>query len=143
MGDEIRVTDASQLDRVNEIVHDHWFSLEDIGFDETTSKLRIRFSRPQLHPDRKVTGRALLGKVDIPYVECFLRIEHVRSWHLEDTQHIGRYDFNVVSFDEAMQRVRVTTGVPLILHADVEALDVSVVVSDVVVKTEKRLGFLA
>lgn len=143
VGAEVRITKGSDLSRINEVIHDYWFDLDDITFDDATSTLEIRFSRPSSKTDAAASGWSLLRRVEVPYVESFLRLHHVWRWALEDTQRIGSYDFNVLRFDEGKQRIEVTTGVPLDLSADVERLEVSVLVTDKVVKTEKRLAFFA
>ena len=139
---EVRINDGSQLKRVNEVIHDYWFDLDEVVFDKETSTLQIRFTRPRLEPSPKRSGLALLHKVDVPYVEAFLRIHHVLRWTAEDSERIGSYDFNELLFDEARKRIRVSTGVPLVLFADVEEFELSVLVTDTVVKTQKRFAFL-
>jgi hypothetical protein len=141
MGAEVRIMKGSDLSRINEVIHDYWFDLDDVTFDEAASMLVIRFSRPLVKTDAPASGWSLLRRVEVPYVESFLRLHHVRGWALEDTERIGSYDFNELRFDEGKQRIQITTGVPLNLSADVERLEVSVLVTDNVVKTEKRLAF--
>lgn len=143
MGTEVRITDRAELNRINELIHDYWFDLEDVTFDEATSAVQIRFLRPRLGPAEKSSGWSLFRRVDVDYVGSFLRIAQVRSWALEDTERIGSYDFNELRYDQAAHRIQIATGIPLGFHVDVEALDVSVLVTDTVVKTEKRLAFLA
>lgn len=141
MGVEVRITRGSELRRINEIIHDYWFDLDDVTFDEATSMLEIRFSRPSVRTDSPASRWWLLRRVEVPYVESFLRIHHVRSWALQDTERIGSYDFNELRFDEGKQRIQITTGVPLSLAVDVARLEVSVLVTDHVVRTERRLAF--
>lgn len=143
MGAEVRITKGSDLSRINEVIHDYWFDLDDVTFDEATSILEIRFPRPSVKNAVPSSGWSLLRRVEVPYVESFLRIHHVQGWALEDTERIGSYDFNELRFDEGKQRIQITTGVPLKLSAHVERFEVSVLVTDKVVKTEKRLAFLA
>lgn len=140
---EVRIRKNQDLSRINEVIHDYWFDLDDVTFDDATSMLEIRFSRPSVKNDAPASGWSLLRRVKVPYVESFLRIHQVRGWALEDTERIGSYDFNELRFDEGKQQIQITTGVPLGLHADVEGLEVSVVLTDTVVKTEKRLAFFA
>lgn len=142
MGAEVRITKGSDLSRINQVIHDHWFDLDDVTFNEASSTLELRFTRPPAEAEAQASVWSLLRRVEVPYVESFLRIHHVRRWALEDTERIGSYDFNELRFDEGKQRIQITTGVPLNLSADVERLEVSVLVTDKVVKTEKRLAFL-
>lgn len=138
---EVRITKGSDLSRINGIIHDNWFDLDDVTFDDTTSMLEIRFSHPVTKTEAPPSGWRLLRRVEVPYVESFLRIHHVRKWALKDTERVGSYDFNELRFDERKQRIQITTGVPLNLSADVERLEVSVLVTEHVMKTEKRLAF--
>lgn len=139
---KIRVTKSSQLGRINAVIHDYWFDLDDVTFNEAKSTLQIRFVRPWPEAEAESPRWSLFRRVNVPYVESFLRVHHVRSWILEDTQRIGSYDFNELRFDEAKKRIRVSTGVPLGLYADIERLEVSVVVTDNIVESKKRLRFL-
>ncbi len=141
MGAEVSITKGSDLTRINEVIHDYWFDLDDVTFNEAVAILEIRFSRPSVEAHTPARGWSLLRRIEIPYVESFLRIHHVQRWALEDTQRIGSYDFNELRFDVTNHRIQVTTGVPLYLSANVERLEVSVLVTDNVVKTEKRLAF--
>lgn len=138
MGVKIRITQESELDLANEVIHDYRFDLDEVTFDENTCVLEIRFLRPSIEGRQEWPRWRLFWRVEVPYLESFLRINHVSGWALEDTEHIGSYDFNEICFDEAASRVWLKTGVPLRLHADVTTLDIIVIVTDKVVKLEKR-----
>jgi hypothetical protein len=124
---------VAQLVDVNQFIHDHWFDLDDVSFDQDTAVVTIHYIRPM--PERG-PGRDRVG------LESFLRIHHVRHWHVEDLQRVGMYDFNEVVYDPVAKTVRITTGIPLSLLAEVNELEVSVEVTDKVAEIKagrKRL----
>jgi hypothetical protein len=111
----------AQLIDVNQFIHDHWFDLDDVSFDQDTAVVTIRYIRPM--PERGPGG-------DRVGLASFLRIHHVRHWHVEDRQRVGMYDFNEAVYDPVAKTVRITTGIPLLLLAEVNELEVSVEVTD-------------
>lgn len=130
METEVRITQSKELHRINEVIHDYWFDLDELTFDQVTATLEIRFSRPPLESSARGFWRSLFSKGDACCANGRLRIHHVCSWSLEDPQEVGCYDFNELRFDESSRRVEVTTGVPLGLYAEVESLEVAVLVSE-------------
>jgi hypothetical protein len=132
---------VTQLAQINQFIHDQWFDTNDISFDEDTAVVTIRFTRPVPERERLIGRAGPLHKVEVPYCESFLRIHHARRWHFEDRQSIGRYDLNEVLYDATVKTVRITTGVPVWLLAEVDELEVSVEESDKIaaVKVQRKL----
>jgi hypothetical protein len=132
---------VTQLAQLNQFIHDQWFDTNDISFDEGTAVVTIRFTRPVPERERRIGRAGPLHKVEVHYCESFLRIHHARRWHVEDRQRIGRYDLNEVLYDATVKTVRITTGVPISLLAEVDELEVSVEESDKIaaVKVQRKL----
>ncbi|HKI01711.1 MAG TPA: hypothetical protein VKK31_07020 [Thermoanaerobaculia bacterium] len=117
---------ATQLAQINQFIHDQWFYTDDISFDDSAAVVTIRFTRPVPERERRIGRAGPLHKVEVPYCESFLRIHHARHWHVEDLQRVEMYDLNEVTYDSAAKTVRITTGIPITLFAEVDELEVSV-----------------
>jgi hypothetical protein len=127
----IVATKAEELDAVVAAIHDYWFDTDRIVFDELGSTLSFAFSRPPAG----ATDRIIFfpRKRRAGDVESFLRIRHVRRWIIDDTEGVGSYDFNEITFDSATMVLHITTGIPIGLTIEVEKLDVSVEITDRVI----------
>jgi hypothetical protein len=75
-----------------------------------------------------------------PAIECFLRIFHVKSYRINDTQKVGTYDFNVLKYDPREKCIVVLTGIPIDIRVCVEQFEVSVEVTDNVLEPTQNRG---
>jgi hypothetical protein len=117
----------SELRQINYLIHDYWFNVEEILFD-----------RPA-HDGASSTGLAgVFRGVEAPYYQYFLKIYHVRAWHVEDRQHVELYDFNEVVYEPDAKLVKITTGIPIHLAAEVKELDIRVEQTGRMVATRVR-----
>jgi hypothetical protein len=133
---------ASELSKINQLIHDYWFDIEDVSFDAQAGVVTLPFTRPEQDKDREVGKARLLQKVEVPYYLFLLRIYHVKQWHVEDRERVGLYDFNEVIYELPSGLVRITTGIPIHLVAEVEELELSVEKTDKVVSTKVRRKLL-
>jgi hypothetical protein len=117
MGELAKATSVDQLKRINELIHDRWFDVEDVTFDAHNRVLAVRFRD---RPDEEL----LAPKSGSAYE---LRMHHVEKYQVEDSQQIGRYDFNVIRYDAAERKITVVTGIPCTFWAVVRKLEVRVV----------------
>jgi hypothetical protein len=117
MADELRVRDESGLPEVVNRIHDFWFDLQRIHFDETAGVLRIDL----LDEDHY---RVLRSKpVQDARADLTLRLAHVESVDIRDTERVGFYDVNSITYDPNAKKVTISTGIPLEFHIRVSALD--------------------
>ncbi len=125
----LRITHPSELDAVNDIIHDCYFDIADIVFDSSAASLSFKF--------RKLVTRGKHGWKDffstsrmLPATECFLRFAGVESYQVNDTQKVGTYDLNVLEYNPKEGCVKVLTGIPIEVKVQVTRFDVSVEVTD-------------
>lgn len=104
MSKRIIVDRADMLDSITDAVHDCWFDLDSVKL--TGGVLEIPFQRKSL----------TVG---------MLRIHEVESVEIEDTERVGKYDFNRVHFDSSTRQVTITTGIPLEFRVRVRRLEIS------------------
>jgi hypothetical protein len=112
----LHVTHAADLDRVADVVHDHWFDLEAVRLDRQASMVTIPLS---------VDARA--GSP----VDFTLAIGAAGAISIHDSERIGRYDLNRLRLDEEKMELIVQTGIPLGLRIQVDRIDVTVRRADV------------
>lgn len=98
----LRVTDPKSLNVITDVIHDRWFEVDDVAIEEGRKCLRIPF-RP----------------------DWVLEISEVESYQLEETEGVGRYDFNKFAYSESDRTLMISTGVPLVFRVTVASLDVS------------------
>jgi len=132
-------TTGGKLGLITGLVHDCYFDVDKIEFDEIKGELRIPFDYGADKEARVLRRIWFLSKAETPFLEALLTIHKVKNWALNDTEGIGSYDFNELTFDEKSQTVTVKSNVPLGLSAEVENLQVSVSISDSVV--DRQVGW--
>lgn len=110
----IQATSPDALEVVTDFIHDFWFDVEEISFVDGV--VRVPFNRSSL-------GSSRSGQ-DLTPAELLVR--HVTDFKLEDTQDIGRYDFNRIRCDENARRLTMDTGIPMRFEMLIAELDVSV-----------------
>jgi hypothetical protein len=100
-------TNPGALDDLHLVIHDRWFDVDAVQL--TGGVLRIPFAS-------KPVWRASKAKID-----SILEIHHARDYHVVDTEQVGLYDFQEVSFDASAHRVLVASHIPLKLEIEVDA----------------------
>lgn len=103
-----------ELDVITHQIHDLWFEVSEVHFDRAAGTLTIPFvARNQ--------PRATAG-----FEDRWLCIRGVRSVRLEETEGVGRYDFNEFRFAPETGILQLATGIPLRFDVSVTELDISV-----------------
>jgi len=116
----------SELRQINYLIHDYWFNVEEILFDPQLGVVTIPFERPAHDGASSVGWAGVFRRVEVPYYQYFLKIHHVRAWYVDDRQRVELYDFNEVVYEPDAKLVKITTGIPIHLAAEVNELDISV-----------------
>jgi hypothetical protein len=109
-----------------ELIHDTWFELDRVRFEEAARRLVIPFEREMYEEARLVRRFGPLKRIEIPIELLLLSIHHVLSHTIEDSEGVGRYDLNSIAYDESSRIVRVVTGIPLGIRAEVTRFELSV-----------------
>lgn len=133
-----KFNDPKNLSQLNDFVHDCWFEIEDIELDQSTRTASIRFLKEDLNETRIIKKCLFLRKGVVPVIEYLLVIHDVVDYSLHDTEGIGRYDFNKVTYDPHHQRLAIITAIPLDLEFTVSEFRITIKTSGrVVSETEK------
>ncbi len=140
MAKELVVKDPHDINTIVDLIHDCWFKKDAIVFDPETAVLRFKFNR-EASDKKTVVGRFLfLRKVQIPLFECFLVINHVIDFVMNDPAKIDEYDFNELKYDERLRCITITGGVPIVIEIRVTDFHLSVEETDNVTGLKERLA---
>src|SRR4051794_524079 len=102
-----RFTDPNDTEALNALMHDRWFPVSRISEDE--GELVIPFASLYVKRAREAM------------FDSTLRIGHVQSWRIQDTEEIEIYNFDRLTFNEALGCVRLDGSIPVTVEAWVSA----------------------
>lgn len=109
---------AETLSVIADLIHDRWFDIAGVVLDEATRTLRIPFDP---------IARALASSAQLaPERSQVLEIRRARALQVDDTERVGRYDFDALEWNRETHTVTVRTGVPVTIRVEVDELDVAV-----------------
>jgi hypothetical protein len=126
-----RILTAKRTDEVgavNDLIHDSFFNVDDIVFDSQTSILSFKFELPTLPSGLGLKVFIYSSKAS-PGVECVLKIHNVEKYSIDDTEKVGRYDFNIIEFDALARVVYIRTNIPIGIRILVSELEISLEVT--------------
>ena len=129
------ITRADELSALTGWIHDCWFSLGGIVFNEDSHQLEIEYKREFLD-EGTVVQNGLLKTVEAPVYTCYLIINGVTEYAIDDTESVGEYDFNDIDFDGATKTLKISTGIPLGMFLRIDKIDIRIYRREVAV--EKR-----
>ena len=108
----MRINDQKNLRQLVDLVHDHWFDVEKIVFDEHTRSVSMRVE-PR-HSD--LEGGSSDGIIVV--------VKNVDRLVIEDTEKVRDYDINDIVFDPATQSLVLTGGIPIKIVFRVSTIEV-------------------
>jgi len=106
------VTDPRQLTTFVDLVHDWWFDLGTLVFDQARKTVTLR-----VHRNRSALANPRLGGID-------LDVRNVNELIIKDTERVGYYDINEIVFNAGEGTILLTGGIPIELIFRVSALDI-------------------
>lgn len=140
MSEKIIIKRQDESIKIFDIIHDCWFDLNDITYNQDPSELIIKFEKEIVEKCISDSRKKCFLKMHKnPIVECFLEFHDVINYELMDDEKIGRYDFNTLEFDDEKKVIRVLTGVPLDFLIEVNNFKITVEITDKVVRHKKHL----
>jgi hypothetical protein len=118
-------TDALQLKKLEEFVHEEYFDVDDINYDSDARVLEIPFMRCHHGINvRKVKERILWRVHEVPILRCGIKFSNVLDYELVDTNGQQTYDVWDLkySYNEFKSTIEVLTNVSLDLKIQVSKL---------------------
>jgi hypothetical protein len=116
----LTISTPNELPCIVDALHDHWFDIDEIASDPVAHTLQIPFES-EVQKSWFSFGRP--PKAPVKYL---LTVRNVQQYQINDTQKIGRYDFNELLYDSDKGMIRVTTGIPLDFVIFVSNVDMSI-----------------
>ncbi len=140
----LRVTETADLDSVCGEIHDWFFDVDDVRFEEQRSEVVIPFRRWSTEEARVVetAPRSLFQRLlkmggrtewEAPWYRWVLRIGQATTYNLADAAQIGSADFYGIAFDAETRVVTVEGNIPVTISVGVRRLDVTVEETDEVI----------
>ncbi len=129
-GTIVSVSDPNLLDKINNVVHDCFFDVDDISFDSGRRVLSIEFKREALERSKLLRTRGPLKTWQIPIIQCMLKFFHVASYEINDTEGVGTYDLKEVTFESQSSRIVVKTGIPIQIEVQVSSFEIEIEETD-------------
>lgn len=111
-----RIDDPDEIATINDRIHDCWFLATRIR--EADAIVTIPFAS-------RLTRRARDA-----WFDAELRIAHVKTWSIVDSERVEIYDFVGLVFDRGSDAIRVDTAIPLDLRLEVADFDVQIEIPD-------------
>jgi len=104
----IRVTDPQGLHGIGERLHDEYFNLQEIRYDEKSGTLEMPFQRIcNDGPSRVLKNRFFYRIEEVDVLRGYLRFMKVTDYEIRDRARIGSYSFNTFHYDDARRLVTV------------------------------------
>lgn len=104
----IRVTDRQGLHGIGERLHDEYFNLQEICYDEKDGTLEMPFQRLWHDgPSRVLKNRFFYRIEEVDVLRGYLRFMKVTAYETMDRARVGSYSFNSIHYDEARSLITV------------------------------------
>lgn len=117
------VRSETELSRVDAAIHDGWFSVQDVQFNESTCEFSILFTHDE-SSEFRVLRRSLSSlrgrRAGRLVVRC------TETWDYKDTERVTWYDLNRLRYRRKRRRLEILTTIPLWISLQVTELDVVV-----------------
>src|SRR5439155_24669761 len=96
---KMKITAVSELPELVELVHDYWFDVEKIVFDRARKSVTFR-----VEPKRAYVEAGSSKGIAI-------EIRNVEDLIVADTEKVGYYDINQITFDAGKNALLLTGGI--------------------------------
>ena len=132
----IKISKPSDLDIIIDLLHDYYFDIDQINDKSDIFELVTIISGPA-----KIVGKFLIFKLfEIQERESILEIRNVKSCKIVDTQKIGLYGFNEITFNPETCSFVIYAEPMATITIDVNSFDVSLQITDKIAGYKKRWG---
>lgn len=120
------INDPNQIPDIVKLIHDCFFSLDDITFDSINLVYSIKFTRQDYKKSSLLWKLWFLKKWQIPSIESIFKIHHVESYSVKDPTRVGKYNFIDLEYDQGSRRIKIITGIPINIELIVTKFEVAV-----------------
>jgi len=92
---EVNIEKINNLPKLNSEIHDMWFSVDQIVFNESKHEFVLFFGATQELFDQ------------------YLKVKGVSTFNIKDTEKIGTYDINYLSVDLQTSTISISGCIPI------------------------------
>jgi len=104
----VRVYEISELGRIREHIHDRYFELNRLSYNDKKKILRIPFESEQRTLLKPKWYHLFFARWRVPVFEYILEIEHVLSYIINDHSKIETYTFNEFRLNQSSNELTIT-----------------------------------
>ena len=120
----ISISEPKDIPQILDVIHDCWFDLDNLSVDNETKTLSINFKK-EVYPQKPLSWKNIFRPKTEPKIENWvLKVNGVQDCVVDDTEKIGRYDFNNIEYNEDTKVLSIKTGVPLKIDLTVDSFNV-------------------
>ncbi len=124
------VTTVKDLDSLVGLIHDEYFSLDDVTFSADQGVVTIPYRRIfHGHSGRMIRNWLIARTYEVDVIRSRLIIRNVEDYSVEDRAHIGTYSFNTVSHSDGVLLFRCNEDLDLrivVPKLEIESRDLEV-----------------
>lgn len=118
------MTHSSQIDWINEVIHDEYFDLDDVKHEGHRNTLTIPFRRIfHYHSPPQIIKCRILWKIgEVDVLRCLLQIGDVQKYEVIDKSRIGTFSFDGLEYDKGSNRITIFAHEDCRIEIDVSGL---------------------
>ena len=135
------VESPGQINDLNDLIHDEWFDVDHIKFDQKNKKVILPYRR-KFHsgPAKTIRNWLIYTIKEKDVIRSELRIHNVIDFKMSDPEQLGRYTFNIAEYDPA-DSLLVIHGEPSI-KINVAVSSLLIVSEDIEIAGKARISYL-
>jgi len=113
---------SDELHKLDSVLHDAWFSLDEISLDEANGTATVPFAAPR----GRDIGRHTRGAVDRDH-QWVLTVSHVSEFEVQDPDHLIGHSYARIGWSASSGRLTINSNFPGEVDFHVSELDVRLV----------------
>ncbi len=137
---KISITDIERIGEILDYVHDRYFDLDTIQFNQDKQTflipLSVELGEKRIRQEIKFFIFQMWGS---PVVKTELVFKNVTAFTMKDEAEIGEADINII-YQKDNQLI-IECGIPVTIKLDVTACEIDCIISDTVIDEERSFEF--
>jgi len=114
-----------EFNHLLDYIHDEFFEVEDIKYDETKKILEIPYRRIFHNgPSRVIRNWIIFKTIEVDVLRCLLKIRNVERYEITDKAHIGAYSFNDLKYDKESKQLIFECCEPCEIRVKISAINI-------------------
>lgn len=139
----LNVQNDEELKTVNSIIHDCWFHLSELTYNQDGGIVTLPFQKPTFQRKSLSWSVLFLKGWAVPIIEWVATIKSVVQCTVEDQARIDKYDIASIRYNPRQNIISICSGFPLTISLVVHHLDIEIAESDKMFGNEKTISLLS